>query len=179
MLTRWVIIFRYHPFRVCISTWYKEMSMSFTSTPPVLSLYYLTMPGYATLQWSSFLESNLLLVLLAFTVENEGPRITPLLSYHFATRNDEFKSIRLIKTATPWSFQILITHELATSYIIRAQCCSVAVDKIPMDCNLIRSGRVENQLSKKSRYFLFFGISSTNRRMILRLHIVLLDTKKK
>ena len=56
------------------------------------SLYSLTMSGYATLQWSLFLESHLLLVLLAFTVENDEPRITPLLSYHFTTRNDELKS---------------------------------------------------------------------------------------
>ena len=42
----------------------------------------------------SFLESHLFLVLLAFTVENDEPRITPLLSYYFMTRNDEFKSIQ-------------------------------------------------------------------------------------
>ena len=28
---------------------------------------------------------------------------------------------------------------------------NVAVDKIPMDCNLIRNGSAENQLSKKTR----------------------------
>ena len=66
----------HHLFLVCISTRYKEMSMSFRSTPPMLSLSSLTMSGYATLQWSVFLESHILLVQLAFTVENVELRIT-------------------------------------------------------------------------------------------------------
>ena len=73
------------------------MSMSFKYKPLIFSLYSLTMSGYATLKWSFFLESHHLLVLLAFSVENDEPRITPLSSYHFTTRNDttntQFKSI--------------------------------------------------------------------------------------
>ena len=56
-LTRWVIIFRHELFLICISTRYKEMNMSFRTTPPMVSLYSLTMSEYATLQSSFFFES--------------------------------------------------------------------------------------------------------------------------
>ena len=41
---------------------------------------------------------------------------------------------------------------------------NVAVGKTPMDCNLIKSERVESELSKKTWYFWFIGISSMNQR---------------
>ena len=95
-----------------------------------------------------------------WTLEKVDSKMTALLSYYLINRKDEFRSIRKSKLPRPLVFKSL--SHISGHPPIRFD-LKVSVAKIRISCNLMRSGKVENQLFKHTWKFWFLGISFTNR----------------
>ena len=95
-----------------------------------------------------------------WTLEKVVFKITALLSYYLINHKDKFRSIQKSKLPLPLVFTSLphINGHPPIRFDLK-----VSVAKIPISCNLMRSGKVENQLFKYTWKFWFLGISFTNR----------------